>query len=87
MDYSVKAELEVLSTMSESSAQDKRPLDVAIDFLDKVDEDLAEIQAEEVFFWRIGTIALLAGGFALGVGVLVILALQVRRLFGTPVAT
>jgi len=64
-----------------SSPSAERPLDVALGFLDKVDQDLAEIQAEEALVWRVGTVALLAGGVALlSVTALAVLTMLLHKL-------
>jgi len=70
--------------MSESSAPSpkaERLLDAALGVLDQVDQDLADIQAEEAVVWRVGTVALLACGVALlSVTALAVLALLLRKL-------
>ena len=71
--------------MSESTAspfQNESPLHGAIGVLDKVDRELADLQAEEAMVWRFGTVALLACGLVSGVAALVGLGLLIRRFSG-----
>ncbi len=67
------------------SAHTERNLGAALELLDKVDRDLAELQTEEAIVWRAGTVALLVGGLALGgIAALAILAPLVHRLLNHP---
>jgi hypothetical protein len=70
--------------MSESSAPSAlvgQSLGTALEFLDKVDRDLAELQTDEAIMWRAGTVVLLIGAFAFGgITALAILVPLVRRL-------
>jgi len=67
------------------TTQAERPLDVALGFLDEVDQGLVAIQAEETIVWRMGTVVLMAGGIAASFAALASLALLVRRFIRTAV--
>jgi len=73
----------MFSSMSESTSspfEKQTPLHMAVGVLNKVDRELADLQAGETMVWRTGTVVLLAGGVALGITSVVSLAVLIRKL-------